>query len=133
MCDKIENNKFAPVMSDQDLKLISSFFLNNYKNCAHIHVHAVYFYISYLNGDRAAEKAIKTKVQDVKVMEFSTVTDKDEPITIQYFKRRILNNKMGMISMKDAFAVVPMADDTDLIQPYTVITASVIHYINYNL
>lgn len=120
MGDKIENNKFVEVLSDNDLERIASHFLNNYRTCPQTHVDAIYFFLTYLNGDRAAEKALKTKVKDIQLADLS-INSGQESTTIRYIRRSLLNSKTGL---RDAYAVVPFADETDLIQPYTVIRAS---------
>ena len=121
MGNKLEYNKFEAVMSDNDLRKISSYFLENYQNDAQTHIDGIYFFMSFLNGDRAAEKAIATKIEDIKLAHFTVDSDQEPSVTIQYIKRRLLNGKTGM---RDAYAVVPRADDTELIQPYKLITAS---------
>ena len=43
MGNKLEYNKFEAVMSDNDLRKITSYFLENYQNDAQTHIDGLYF------------------------------------------------------------------------------------------
>ena len=119
MAERMENVKHLEVITTEDLHRISSYFFKYYTTTASTHVDAVYFFLTYLNGDRAAEKAKLAKVKNIKVLNFITPTS-----TIQYLKRSVIKIKTSRHGIKNTFAVIPKADDTDETQPFTVIMAS---------
>ena len=107
------------MINEEDLHIISSYFCKNYKSNPGIHLDGVWFFLTVMNGDRSVEKSIKAKINHLKVLTFTTGTT-----TFQYMKRRVISGKTGRHGVKNAYSVIPYADETDAEQPFTVIKVS---------
>lgn len=103
---KNENSTKKETLSPNDLTSIANYYLANYQTDDQIHSDGVYFMLTLLNGDRARESSLPTKISDIQFLE-TWIDVNGKKVKFEYIRRKPSATKTtGKCGVTDKFAVI---------------------------